>query len=111
MPVYDRIAKARLTPRECQVRAELCRLLSTAALIKGSLSHRAGVCGKPTCRCARGQKHRSVCLVAYDKGRLRQQHVPRTAVARVRAWLAAYHAVQTLLERLSRYQWQRLKPR
>jgi hypothetical protein len=49
--------------------------------------------------------------VAYDQGKIRQQHVPRATVARVRAWLAAYHAVQALLTRLSRYQWQRLKAR
>jgi hypothetical protein len=109
--MYDCVPKMRMAERERRVRAELCRLLSSAALIKGSLSRRATVCGKPTCRCARGAKHRAVCLVAYDQGRVRQQHVPRAAVARVRAWLAAYHAVQLLLARLSRYQWQRLKAR
>lgn len=109
--MYDAIAKSALSERERRVRSELCRLLSSAMLIKGSLSRRATVCGKAGCRCTRGHKHSSVCLVAYDKGRLRQKHLPRALRARVRVWVGTYRTVQTRLERLSGYAWQRLKQR
>ncbi len=109
--MYDVIAKSALSERERRVRSELCRLLSSAMLIKGSLSRRATVCGKAGCRCTRGHKHISLCVVAYDKGRLRQQHVPRAMHARVRTWVRTYHTIQALRERLSRYAWQRLQQR
>jgi hypothetical protein len=109
--MYDTLSKSALSERERRVRSELCRLLSSAVLIKGSLSRRATVCGKSGCRCTRGQKHTSVCLVAYDKGALRQQHVPRALHARVRTWVSTYRTVQALLDRLSGYAWQRLKQR
>lgn len=109
--MYDMSAKSAFSERERRVRSELCRLLSAAMLIKGSLSRRATVCGKAGCRCTRGHKHRSVCLVAYDKGRVRQQHVPRAWQARVRVWVRTYRHVQRLLERLSGYAWQRLRQR
>jgi len=109
--MYDTIPKAALSERERRVRAELCRVLSSAVLIKGSLSRRASVCGKAGCRCTRGHKHTSVCLVAYHKGRLRQKHIPRALQARVRVWVRTYRTVQLLLERLSGYAWQRLTRR
>jgi len=57
---------AQMSPAELRLRARICLLAERAAMIKGSLSVRTTVCGKPSCRCTRGAKHHSVCLVAYD---------------------------------------------
>ena len=100
-----------MSSAERRLRAQISLLVERAAMIKGSLSRRATVCGKPSCRCARGEHHHSVCLVAYDKGRIRQQHVPRPRVAQVRRWIAAWKQVGALLEQVSRRQWRKLKAR
>jgi hypothetical protein len=96
---------------EARLRARICLLVERAAMLKGSLSVRATVCGKPSCRCARGEKHRSVCLVAYDRGGIRQQHVPHARVKEVRGWIATWREVVALLEQISRRQWRSLKSR
>jgi len=102
---------SKMSPAERRLRARLCQLVEGALMIKGSLSVRATVCGKPSCRCARGEKHRSVCLVAYDRGGIRQQHVPHARVNEVKEWIAAWHEVATVLEQLSRRQWRSLRAR
>jgi hypothetical protein len=100
-----------MSPAERRLRARICLLVERAAMIRGSLSVRATVCGKLSCRCARGEKHRAVCLVAYDKGRIRQQHVPHVLAPAVRQWIAIWKQVAALLDQVSHRQWQRLKRR
>jgi len=100
-----------MSTAERRLRACVCLLVERAEMIKGSLSVRATVCGKPTCHCARGEKHRSVCLVAYDKGRIRQQHVPGVQVPVVRRWIAIWKQVAVLLDQISRRQWRKMKAR
>jgi hypothetical protein len=59
-------------------------------LIRGSLGTRARVCGKPGCKCARGERHQSKFLSASDAGKVRQVHVPAGDEVRVAAGVERY---------------------
>ncbi len=105
------IPKARMGSEERELRSRLAQLLSRAALVRGSLSVREKSCGKPSCRCARGEKHRAVYLVASDEGKLRQLFVPRSLEADARECVEAYQRIRELLEELSKLHWDKLQRR
>lgn len=45
-------------------------------LIKGTVYEQRRKCGKPTCRCAKGELHRSMVLSRSDEGRTKLMVVP-----------------------------------
>src|SRR2546421_4607215 len=62
----------------------------TAAL-PGSLQARYVRCGKPSCRCARGELHGPyIRRVYWEAGRQRRRYVPLAAVEATRVALAAW---------------------
>lgn len=82
------------------LRAELQRL--TRVLVFGTLAERGRVCGKPTCRCARGEKHPAVQLAHWaGDGKTRSQHVPYAIVDTVREGVEAWHRAQAILRELA----------
>lgn len=82
------------------LRKELRRL--TRTMIFGTLAERGRVCGKPTCRCARGDKHPAVQLAHWaGDGRTRSQHVPDAVVDTVRAGVDAWHRFQAIARELA----------
>ena len=59
-----------MAPQERQCRSELAKLLSQYGILRGSPLRRQRVCGKPNCRCTRGQKHESLYLLVSEGGKL-----------------------------------------
>jgi hypothetical protein len=96
---------------ERTVRSRLAQLVSTRWLLRGTLSERAGTCGKPNCRCAQGDLHRSLYLVQSQGGTLRQLCVPQAWQERVRQAVTDYRKLRDLLEEISELAWKRLKER
>src|SRR4030042_1323375 len=84
------IFRGQMSAAERQLRSALNRLLSQHGGVHGTLLRREGVCGKKTCRCARGHLHESLYLVVSEAGRSRQMYVPRRWEAAVRQWIADY---------------------
>lgn len=100
-----------MSAEEQKVRTELVRLLSRYAFVRGTLNVREKVCGKPTCRCTRGQPHTSLYLVASDHGRPRQLYIPRTLHQRTEQWVETHRRIRELLEELSKLHWDKLQRR
>ena len=94
--------------QERHLRSRLVQLLSGHGLLRGTLSARERTCGKPNCRCARGERHGGLYLVFSEQGRLRQVFVPRAQEKRVRLWAAQYREVRELLEALAQLHLERL---
>ena len=76
--------------------AEIRRARSTLArrlgrrgeIMKGSLVMRATVCGRPGCKCARGEKHGPYLYVSvFREGRTRSVYVPQHLEGEVRRWV------------------------
>ena len=103
--------RAKLSASERSVRSRLAQLVSTRWVLRGTLSERAGTCGKPNCRCAQGDLHTSLYLVQSQRGTLRQLCVPQAWQARVREAVNDYRRMQEFIEAVSESEWKRLRER
>ena len=105
------IPKARMTDRERELRYRIAQLLSRSALVRGTPSEREKSCGKPNCRCARGEMHRALYLVASEDAKLRQLFIPLKMETQARECVEAYQEIRKILEELSQIYWEKLKRR
>lgn len=105
------VRRAKLSASERNFRSRIAQLASTRWVLRGTLSERAGTCGKPNCRCAQGELHQSLYLVQSQGGKLRQICVPHAWQARVREAVTDYRKLQALIEAVSELEWTRLKER
>jgi hypothetical protein len=96
---------------ERQARSALARLVTQRGLLRGNLLERRRVCGKPNCRCARGELHASLYLVFSEGGKLRQRFIPKDWEARVRQWVRDYHEGRRLLEEITRLYYEKVRQR
>jgi hypothetical protein len=78
------------------------RLPPLEAIVRGSVFTRQLRCGKPTCRCARGARHRATYLsVSFAGGRTAQITLSPAVVATARRWVANYQAWWRAIETVS----------
>jgi len=85
-------------------RESLARLLPPLReVLRGSLMERYLTCGKPDCRCARGERHGPVWYlsVTLDQAHRTGSTVPSQQVEQVRRWIENYHRVKERLEKIS----------
>jgi hypothetical protein len=90
-------------------RSRLSQLVHQALFLRGTLSVRSRQCGKPNCRCVRGQLHASLYLVQSQGGKLRQLAIPRAWEDRVREAVHNYQRMQELIEEISELEWKQLR--
>lgn len=107
----DTLHRSKLSATERNFRSRIAQLASGQWFLRGSLSERSGTCGKPNCRCARGQLHKSLYLVQSQGGKFRQICVPRAWQERVRRAVQDYRRMQELIEEVSQLEWKRLQGR
>lgn len=100
-----------MTPAERKLRSALNQLLGQHGLVHGTLVVRRRSCGKPNCRCAKGQLHEGLYLVVTEAGKPRQMYVPRRLEAEVRQWIDNYGKARGLLDELSRLHWDKVRQR
>jgi hypothetical protein len=105
------IFRGQMSAAERQLRSALNRLLSQHGVVHGTLLTRQRVCGKPTCRCARGHLHESLYLVVTEAGQSRQMYVPRRWEGAARQWIANYGQARHLMDELSRLHWDKIRHR
>lgn len=72
----------------------LRRLQRPEAMVPGSFYLLRRKCGKPNCRCAKGQLHGCYVLTRSEQGKIRLYMVPKAERAQVRAWAAEYRRYQ-----------------
>lgn len=81
------ISRSAMSPEERRLRSRIAQMLDGAGLLHGSLVVRMRVCGKPTCRCTRGEGHRALILTVRSEGSTEQIYVPLRLEATVRRWV------------------------
>jgi hypothetical protein len=86
-------------------------MISGNGFMRGTLSVREKVCGKSTCKCAQGVRHKALYLMASKNGSQQQLYVPRSHEAKVRKWLEQYEQVERLLEEISDLHWKKIRHR
>lgn len=72
-------------------------------VLRGSLMERYLTCGKPDCKCARGERHGPVWYlsVSLDQAQRTGSTVPSHQVEQVRRWIENYHHVKERLDKIS----------
>jgi hypothetical protein len=72
-------------------------------ILRGSLTERFLTCGKPDCRCARGERHGPVWYLSVSLDQLHRTGttVPSHQIAEVRRGIQSYHRVKEHLEKIS----------
>ena len=70
-------------------------------LIRGSLITRRVKCGKPNCRCAAGDGHKSFYLSSYYHGRTYMDYVPKSYKEWISRGIDDYGLIQNLLAQLT----------
>jgi len=103
--------RSSLSPSERQRRSRLTQLIQGHPFLRGTLSVRRRPCGKPNCRCARGELHVSLYVVQSHDGKPRQVYVPQDWEERIRRAVENHQEIQSLIEELSEREWKRLRER
>ncbi len=105
------IPRGKMSADERQFRSALKKLIASRGLLRGTLVRRERTCGRPNCKCARGEKHPGLLLVVSEDGQRRQLHIPKDWEATVEQWVADYQEIRELLERVSRLHWEKVVQR
>jgi hypothetical protein len=105
------ITRTSQSAQERRLRSELRKILDSSGMLHGTVIERQRVCGKPNCKCTRGQKHRSLYLVVTEGGKPRQLYVPEDWEQTVRQWVKDYQEARELMEELSRLHWLKVRER
>ena len=94
--------RGQIERRRRRLRAEL-RALSEQPLMRGSVVERVRRCGHTNCACARDPKarHRGTFLTVHLQGATQAVHVRPDDEATVRAAVAAYQRLWTLIDALT----------
>lgn len=100
-----------LTKAERHKISRLHQLLEEGRMIRATFIECYRTCGKPNCKCARGEKHRSVNIGQSKGGAPRSLHVPHDWEKRVEEWVERRREIDGLLEELSDLCWERLRRR
>jgi hypothetical protein len=93
---------------ERNARSRLAQLITQQPFLRGSLVERSRSCGKPTCRCQRGQLHRSLYLAVRHKDQRALLYIPRALEPTVRLWIANGRRLAQQLGTLNQLQLEQL---
>jgi len=67
--------------------------LNLEKILRGSLIENRHTCGKKTCRCARGELHRSVYFARTIRGKQVMTSIPGELLPTVAAWVERYDSL------------------
>jgi uncharacterized protein DUF6788 len=96
---------------ERHARSRLAQLVTQEPFLRGSLVERVRPCGKPTCRCQKGQLHRSLYLATRYNGRRALLYIPRALEEAVRQWVQNGRRLSQQLQDLHQLQLEQLVQR
>ncbi len=83
-----------------EVRQLVDPLLSDKPVIKGSVYELKRKCGKPGCKCAQGELHRSMVVSASEKGKTKLRVIPQGSLVEVERKVRRYQKLRRVRTRL-----------
>jgi hypothetical protein len=90
-----------ISSRERNARSKLAKLLHRYPFIKGILVTSGRTCGKPQCKCTRGEKHLSTYLSVRHEGKRKMICVPKQHEEQVRSSVKTYREAMRLTDIIS----------
>jgi hypothetical protein len=93
------MSMAELSTKSLEARRKvlLDRLAATGPFVQGSLCKVAVKCGKPRCRCAKGDCHEAYVLSKKVRGRTVTTHIPRDLLDEVTSWAEQHKRLKKLI--------------
>ena len=82
-------------------RSQLAKLVHEQPFLCGSLVPLQRVCGKPGCKCSRGELHPGLCVALRVGDKRKMIYVPQAMEATVRRWVSTYQKLWHLMEEIS----------
>lgn len=96
------------SPQERDARSRAVRILADKPLLRGSLVLQHRSCGKPYCRCQKGQKHPALYLHTRSGDRRVRIYIPPDLHDTARLWVDNGRRLKRLLDRVSEHNLQAL---
>ena len=93
--------RSHLLDSERRARSRLTQILHDQPFLCGSLVPMQRTCGKPGCKCTRGELHPGLYMALRVGGKRKMIHVPQTMEQAVRQWVANYQEAWHLMEQIS----------
>lgn len=100
--------RSHLAPKERLARSRLAQLLHEKPLLIGSLVSMPRRCGKPGCKCTKGDLHPGTYLALRVGATRKMVHIPQSLEAEVTQSVAAYQEAWHLMEQVSQSCFERL---
>ena len=100
--------RSQRSPQERDARSRAVQLLADKPLLRGSLVLQHRSCGKPYCRCQKGQKHPALYLHTRSGDRRVRIYIPPALHDTARRWVDNGRRVQRLVDRVSEHHFQAL---
>ena len=94
-------SRSHLSQAERHARSQLARTLLNRPMLRGSLVTLRRLCGKPNCKCARGDRHECLCLSIRVGDRRKMLYVPPAWEETIRAWVDGYRQISDLIDAVS----------
>jgi hypothetical protein len=88
-----------LIRRMCQARVK--KLTAAGPVLAASLVTIRKHCGRPNCRCQRGEKHTGHYLTYKETGKTRTVYVPLELVEEVKGWIREHRRLKRLTQEIS----------
>jgi len=90
-----------LPDAERRARSRLAQILHQQPFLCGSLVTMHRTCGKPGCKCTRGELHQGLYLALRVGKERKMIHVPRALEETARRWVATYQEAGRLMDEVS----------
>jgi hypothetical protein len=93
--------RSHLPDPERRARSRLTQILHEEPFVLGSLVTMKRTCGKPGCKCTRGELHPGLYLALRVGGKRKMIHIPQPMQSSVRQGVAHYREAWRLMEQIS----------
>jgi hypothetical protein len=100
--------RSQRSPQERDARSRAVQLLADQPLLRGSLVLQHRSCGKPYCRCQKGQKHPALYLHTRSGDRRVRIYIPPALHDTARRWVDNGRRVKRLVDRVSEHHFRAL---
>ena len=85
------------------------QLKELGPVLQGSITIIKTTCGKPNCKCVRGEKHTSTVLTKKVNGKTKSLYIPNDMVTEAKKWVKENQKLRKLQKEISAYNEQILK--
>ena len=104
-------SRTQRSTQERDARSRSAQFLANEPFLRGSLVFRLRSCGKPHCRCQKGQGHPALYLYTRSGDRQVCTYIPKALHETVRSWVENGNRVKRLVDQVAEHNLQSLLER